>query len=287
MLALGLALLSPAAVQGEDGLAPPVTGFRLQATNGFVLLATVWAPPAGDEGWIGVYLIHGRREAAVYAAPATVTPTTADADLGALGRISVTRAPTGRTETARLTCAANGKQRVEAERYEGTIEFHGEEGFADVSATGAPLLYPMPCGIPEGGSGAHSKSLPGARLDVEAERSDSYRLEFDAIQARPGARTAVSAEVEEHKGEIEIHRATSTWASSGALRYDRGLQGATVKPPAPFSGHGVFRADAPRAKRWTGNLTVDLPGRANVRVAGPGFLASLEHPRVSAAQRRR
>jgi hypothetical protein len=89
----------------------------------------------------------------------------------------------------------------------------------------------------------------------------------------------VSAEVEEHLGEMEIHRAIWTWASSGALRYDRGLQAATVRPPAPFAGHGSFHSNARCASRWTGNLSVDLPGHSDVPVTGRSFSACLEHPR--------
>jgi hypothetical protein len=120
-----------------------VTGFHLQASNGYGFLALAGeAPLEGDEGWVGLFLVRGDRHAAVtYAAPVTVTRETIDADLGKLGRISVVRVPTGRTRTAHLVCGSESTQRVKAERYEGTIEFHGEEGFTEVDATGAPLVY--------------------------------------------------------------------------------------------------------------------------------------------------
>jgi hypothetical protein len=101
----------------------------------------------------------------------------------------------------------------------------------------------------------------------------------------------VSAEVEENRGEMEIHRAVGTWASADALHYDRHLRTATIRPPDPFSGHASFRFSA-RSKTtsactttgtaasagcWTGNLTVDLPGRPDVPLTGPGFYALLEH----------
>lgn len=222
--------------------------------------------------------MRGRR-LAYYVAPAIVTSKTIDADLGKLGRISVTRVPTGQTKTVRRGCKPGRRKQVKAERYKGTIEFHGEEGFADVSATSAPLEYPTLCGSGEEGGRPPGKGLPGARLDVEKRRPEKYRLEFDAIQRRPGARTGVSVEVEEHRGEMEIHRATWTWASASALLYDRHLRTATVRPPAPFAGHGRFHAHARPANRWTGNLTVDLPGRSDVPVTGRGFGATLEHPR--------
>ncbi|MGE5280942.1 MAG: hypothetical protein ACM3N0_01220 [Chloroflexota bacterium] len=283
MLGLALTLLLPSAVQGEEGRLPPITGFRLKASNGYVLFALAGVPKEEEEEEeeeeIGLFLVHGKRAMVTYAAPATVTRTTIDADLGKLGRISVTRVPTGRMKTVRRNCKPGSRKRVKAERYEGTIEFHGEEGFTEVSATSAPLEPTFLCIGSEWSGRPPGKSLPGARLDVDKRRLEKYRLEFDATQRRPGARTGVSVEVEEHRGEMEIHRAIWTWAGAGALRYDRRLRTATVRPPAPFAGHGSFHRNARHGNQWTGNLTVDLPGRADVPVTGRGFSAGLEHPR--------
>lgn len=279
-LVLAFGLLLPAAVQGDDVRSPSVTGFRLEASNGYEFLALAGeAPPEGDEGWIGLFLLNGDRHSAVtYGAPAAVTHRTIDADLGKLGRLSVTRVPTGRTKTVRWGCEPGEKKRVEAERYEGTIEFHGEEGFTDVSAGSAPL-DPNPCGVGEERGRPPGMTLPGARLNAEKRRIGEYGFDFNAVQNRPGARTEVGSEVEEHRGEMEIHRATWTRAGADVLRYDRRLRTATVRPPVPFSGHGSFRVRARGRSLWTGNLTVDLPGRSDVPLTGRGFLANLEHPR--------
>ena len=85
-LVLVFGLLLPPVVQGDEVRSPSVTGFRLEASNGYEFLALVGeAPPEGDEGWIGLFLVRGDRHAAVtYAAPATVTGGTIDADLGKL-----------------------------------------------------------------------------------------------------------------------------------------------------------------------------------------------------------
>jgi hypothetical protein len=278
LLVLVMALLLPSSVQGEEARQPPTTVFRLQASNGYELFGFAVAPAEGDEGEIALYLSRGKREAAIYYSPATVSRTAVEADLGKLGRISVKRVRTGRTKTVRRGCHSKKRKRIEVERYEGTIEFHGEEGFTDVSATSAPLERATFCVAEEGGR-PPGKTLPGARLDVDKNLFDKYRLEFDAVQPRPGSRTVVSAEVDEHRGEIGIYRVTWTVAGAAALHFDRHLRSATVRPPAPFAGHGTFHADAPRARRWTGNLTVDFPGRADVPITGPGFSADLAHPR--------
>jgi hypothetical protein len=278
---LAAGLLLPAVAQGAGSSAGSPTGFKLRASNGYDLVGLVVTSPEGDEGEIALYLTaRDRHGGALYEAPATVTPTTVDADLGRLGRISVRRVRTGGTRTIRRGCKPGEKERVRAERYEGTIEFHGEEGFADATASSAPLEHPNLCSAGQGeiGRGSPPKSLPGARLDVEKRRPEEYRLEFDALQKKPGGKTGVAVEVEEARGEMTIARYTWTWARPDALRYDRELRSATVKPPAPFAGAAHFRTEGDRG-RWTGNLTADLPGRANVPITGPGFDATLEHPR--------
>ena len=71
-------------MQGEENQPPTITGFRLEASNGYEFLALAGeAPPEGDEGWIGLFLVRGDRHAAVtYAAPATVTDETIDVNAG-------------------------------------------------------------------------------------------------------------------------------------------------------------------------------------------------------------
>ncbi len=275
MLVLASTLLLSAIAQGEEDRALVLTGFELKVSNGYRFIVVTGAA-AEAEGRIGVVLARGKHTIVAYSTPATVSPTTIDADLGKLGRISVTRVSTGRTKMVHWGCKSGSMRRVEAERYEGTIEFHGEEGFAEVSATSAPLVYPKIC--VRAVRGTPDNAPPGAHLDVDKRLPEGYRFAFDAVQSWAGARTAVSVEVEERRGEMEIFRSTWIWASNDALSYDRSLHTATVRPPAPFAGHGTFHSDARGANQWTGNLTVDLPGRSDVPVTGPGFWeADLEH----------
>lgn len=81
----------------------------------------------------------------------------------------------------------------------------------------------------------------------------------------------------EKRGKIWIERDIETVVGAGAFRYDPRLRVATVSPPAPFDGSATFRREAPRRNRWTGNLTVDMPGRADTPLAEPGFRLSLVH----------
>lgn len=276
-IVVALSAVPPSVAVAEEEQEPQPVTFTLGASNGYRLVALADISAPSGEGAIGVFL-QSRSGLAYYLVPAKVTRRTIDANLGKLGRISVTRVVTDRMKSVPRGCRKGRTKRVRAQRYEGTIEFRGEEGFTEISADRAPIQFmPIECFGREGG-GSERKELPGARLDVERRRRDEHRIEFTATQRRPGARTAVSAEITEDRGRMYVQRATWTWAKARMLRYDRRLRTATVRPPAPFSGHGTFRRNASRARRWTGNLTADFPGRSNVRLTGRSFFPTLEHP---------
>ena len=67
-----------------------------------------------------------------YFAPASFPPTSISADLGKLGRISVKFVPSGST-AQRTTCGS--ARMFESGIYEGAIEFRGEGGYTNFSAT--------------------------------------------------------------------------------------------------------------------------------------------------------
>jgi hypothetical protein len=289
-VALLLALALPGGLQAAESQEPTPYAFVVQGTHGYKLIAVAIPPPPQaaefdpeDKGSLGLYLEHGKNALVTYAyRTATVTPTSLEADLGARGKISVTRVATGRQKPVK----ACGKSRpVPVSRFEGTIEFHGDEGFTEVAATRAPGsdLRVISCaGGEERAPVVPGKSLPGAHLEVEQrvehEGVETSSLTLDATQARPGAKTRIDASVMELDGETEIHRFFSTWAGADALSYEhRHLNFATLKPSGPLSGWGHFvrrpGSAENEAGRWTGNLTVDFPGRADVPASGPGFTA--------------
>jgi hypothetical protein len=278
---LAVGLLLPSGVAAAEEEVPQIMAFQTKASDGWTFEVLAGAAPEGaepDQGWTGIYLVRGKSEEVTYAAPATVTEKSIDADLGSLGKIEVTRVPTGRMRTVRTGCEPVGKERVGVDRFEGTIEFHGEEGFTELDADSAPGDSASLCGDDE--SGSAGKGLPGARLAAEKEHLENFRVDFQAVENRPGARTSVSAEIEEQRGPIEIHRSVGRWAPAATLRWDHHLRHATVEPPAPFSGHASF-ADGHGVRgigHWAGNLSVDFPGHAGVPLSGSGFHASLSHP---------
>jgi hypothetical protein len=272
-----LGLSQPAGARSAPDPPPDLAIFEVRASHGYDVTIIASRSPDG-EGTIAV-LAANRRSAAIYRTTATVTATAVEADLGELGRISVRSVRTGRERTVRDGCEGQGKRRIGATRYEGTIEFHGEEGFTDVSASGAPFAFgtylAFACAVV--GGRPPGKQLPGAFLDVHRNPEEN-ELMLHAIQSRPGAATSISVQIDIRRGDFEITRATGVRGRAGTLRFDPQLRSATLAPPAPFAGHATFHRDASPAGRWTGNLTVDLPGDSDYPLTGPGLEVNLVHP---------
>jgi hypothetical protein len=223
-------------------------------------------------------IVYGKHGSATYGAPATITASRFEADLGALGRIALNISPSGREKTLRSRCTdEQGPFTFEPQVYSGSFAFHGEEGFAEAS-TAAPreytrfLLDILCAGAGSGEIGG--QGLPGARLRLHSRRG-SFHLSLQANKNRPKAGTRFEVETHEKRGQIAISRSRALWAGSAAFAYDPLLRTATLAPPAPFSGHASFRRDASAANRWSGNLSVDLPGRSNVPLTSAGIGATL------------
>jgi hypothetical protein len=269
------ALLAPATATALDSDLKGSAIFRLQASNGYSILVLAASERADGRGDLAL-IVHRGGDSAVYSAPATVTPTKLDADLGALGRISLDVVPSGREKTLRSRCGGEPVT-YEPDFYRGSFEFHGEEGFSEARAERLPeyarFWLEFGCGGDSFGE-ATGAGRPGARLLVRRGKRH-HRLRLQVNQNRPGARTVFEAEVTEKRGPIEIARTSSGRLASDAFRYDPLLRTATLAPPPPFSGHATFHRNAPPANRWSGNLTVDFPGRSNVPLTGPGLHADV------------
>jgi hypothetical protein len=254
-LSLWVALLiatAPASASRE-GDAGGFAVFNLKASNGYSMQVIAASEAGFEHGKVLIWLIR-KNSFATYFAPATVTDTTVEADLGPVGK----------------------------------IEFHGEEGYTDVTATRLPLsLHPYidsicgGVGITEiAGSG-----IPGARLTATA-RKRLGRVSLQVNQNHPGARVKAQASIYEKRGRIQVYRAVEGTYSATAFHFDPQLRSASLTPPAPFAGSALFRRDAKAMNRWTGNLAVDFPGNSHVSLTGAGFETHLRHANLSESRSR-
>jgi len=274
--------LAPVGASATDSDLKHAFAFRLDGSNGYSIVALAANERADGRGEVVLFVSRGN-EGAIYMAPAVLTATSVEADLGLLGEISLDVIPSGREKEIRSGCGGEPETtRIEPQRFRGNFEFHGEEGYTD-AVTDAPREYTqfflwLVCdGV--GGGETTEGSLPGARLKLHA-RNGPNRLELQANKNRPGARSRFEVEVHEERGKMRISRSTSLWAGAQAFQYDPLLRTATLDPPAPFAGEARFSRGATPANRWAGNLTVDLPGRSNVRLSSAGTRATLIHAKL-------
>jgi hypothetical protein len=272
MLVATLVVAGPAAAKSL----PAPRGFRLRASNGYSLrVIALNNPKAGRSGVI--VIVSNRNSSVVYStSDAVVTETSIEADLGEVGRIDVDFVPSGQARTERSECG--GRPLIfDGGRYQGVIDFEGEHGYSQAhvkSARGeARLLLSIVCAgsTPSEGIGGHS---PGARLTAKSK--DRGGLEFVAMKNSPSRPTRLTASIEEKRGAMEIARSVAVVAPPRAFAFDVPSGDATVDPPTPFSGQAEYRRRPGGGSTWRGDLSVDFPGRPNVRLTGGSTHASLE-----------
>jgi hypothetical protein len=258
-------LLGPAAASS----APlPVPGaFRLAGSNGYTIYVLASPPRAGRAGRVQIYA-SAKDRGASYSAPATVTETSIQANLGDLGEIAVTFQ---RSNQARSVPCGRQTIRFDSGNYEGTIDFRGEEGYTSVEATSAPGIFTGFCGegFIEGGPPERAR---GAALYV---RNPALGPELSVHKSRPGAAAQIAASTSEYSNGISIDRYEWLQMPGSDFTFDRHLRTAAVHPPAPFSGSAQFDLRKKAGRRWSGDLSVDLPGRSGVPLTGPTLRATL------------
>ncbi len=276
-----LALLAPARAAALDSDLKGSAVFRLEASHGYAILGFAASERLDGRGDIGL-IVYRKGAAVAYSAPATVTPTRLDADLGALGRISAEIVPSGRKRKLRSGCGGDTPV-IEPRRYRGTFEFHGELGYTEAAATDVPeyarFFLDVLCPGSGGGFETSGARLPGARLRTFSRDRGDRRLSLQLNKNRPGKATVFSATIAETRGRIRIERSVSGRQPARAFDYDPLLRTAIVAPSAPFSGAASFRRGAPPADRWTGDLSVDFPGEPDVGLTGAAFSIHVVHAR--------
>jgi hypothetical protein len=271
-------LLAPASSTAVDSDLKFAYAFKVEASNGYEIVA--WAGNERADGRGQIALFVGRGDGtAIYAAPAHLTATSLRADLGALGTVDLNVSPSGRKQVLHSGCdEGSGPSTYEPRRYEGRFEFHGEEGYANAESP-APRDFPrfffgLAClGSGEGGEEV-GPGFPGARLRLKAKQGD-FRLGLQAHKNRPGKRAHFEVETHEKRGRVRISRYSEVWLGPNAFRFAPDLSSATIAPPAPFAGEGRFWRGSARSGSWSGDLTVDLPGRADLPLTGGGVKANL------------
>jgi hypothetical protein len=273
-----------AIVPGAGAAEPAKPAFdgliELTGTNGYHLSGLI----VSANGIGQVTLFVGRAgEAATYTARGEGTTDSLDVDFGRLGKVDVEVRPTGKNETFPRECGGHKPVTVPATELVGSIEFHGEGGFTDATATNLPLrlapLLNLICGHGLGVTTTSASHFRGVLL--RAKKAGGPKLEIE--QNHPGAPVFYEAAVHEKEGPVAVTRAVRGHLGAGALRFDPSLEAASFTGAAPFTGKATYSGRTPSIMAspgtgtWRGSLKVDFPGAAAVPIAGPGFKASVVH----------
>jgi hypothetical protein len=253
----------------------------VRGSNGYVISVFVRAEKTG-QGRVLVSAV-GRTGRVSIDAPVDLSGEGIAADLGRYGEIDMDWVPSGQAEKGRTRCRSFPPVPIwfAGGMYVGEFEFHGEEDFTAVQAESVDGRQGWwgyeNCGF------TVSEGYPGPGVLLEAERSaqgaprGSYRY-FSAVQNRPGGEVTYLAGAGEVQGGLRVYRSAYVAGGAGTLRVRGRLHRAEVRPPAPFSGRGVFDRIARRGPgTWRGNLRVDFPGRPSVSLAGRRWEGTLMH----------
>jgi hypothetical protein len=277
---LALCLLAPAVAPAAEEDEGAIAAFRLNGSNGYRVLVLASRDPGKARGDLLIF-VGSKHGGVSYGTTASVEESGIRADLGELGMIDLAFVPLKGKE--RHECGPGGEvSRIDRGEYRGIVELHGEEGYTEARATRLVadfgIFLELVCGGTVTFGDSTGPGLPGARFSARLHRGRDTALSLEIKKNRPSAPSAFAVLAAEQRGDIRIRRTMEGIVGPGAFSYDRNLRTATVSPPAPFDGSATFRREAPRRNRWTGDLTVDLPGRADTPLTGdPGFRTRLVH----------
>jgi hypothetical protein len=279
-LALLAALPAVAAKAGRGTLDNSIlAGFKLSGSNGYriqvLTLGRRLALLEASKGQVG----------ASYAVQGKISGNRIEARFGSLGHISVRFVPSPHPR-------GKGSQRQgcdepidlsEKGTFQGTIRFAGEHGYTKVSshrASGVVIgIGQEGCGIAK--SAAPSEALPlsglTTRLTAVAKKNGkTYSL--DASKVDDDNQLSLNAWIQERRPRMEIFRVASAIVGGENSFLSTAVGShpaqATLKPPKPFSGIGVFQENSPLSASWRGSIAAWFPGIGKVRLAGPKFASS-------------
>jgi hypothetical protein len=279
-VALTGGLLSPAhsaAAKKHDFVIGPsrTSEAHLRGTNGYAASLFI----SGAEVSLSV---SGHHATVQYSARGRVTKRLIKARFGRLGQISLRFHPSQRPHRVPQppgNCKGAGEL-VEPGVFVGRIEFVGEGRYTEVHARRA-----------EGEVRKRAKEV--CRQEKESGRSRVGIL-FLHAQAKDGSASFTAFKPKSTTGSlpdesnfissiIEPHRhllifRTIEGSSDGdaflSTMSHGELVGATIEPPAPFSGSATYLKNPPKpSEGWTGDLAGEFPGIGKVNLTGSDFCA--------------
>jgi hypothetical protein len=277
---LGRRTLSELKFTNRDGYAITVIGFG----------QTVALSVSRDHGHPNGRSVK-RSSTTTYLAHGKVTPTSIQASFGDRGRIAVRFRPARRSLRAgpnagckRSSDGLLGRLGV----FVGELRFRGENGYTSAEVhrvQGGTIDFKALIACLLGGARPGRRALVSGvrthpshrpkRTTLIADRKTALSRTVFGAQARGGGRVRFIALDESSEGSLGTIRIATASAPAASFAFDDHLAGATVAPPAPFSGSGAFQHGVGSEKSWAGSLAVSFLGAPGTPLTGSPFKTQL------------
>jgi hypothetical protein len=214
------------------------------------------------------------------------------AHFGRLGLIDVAFTPTKTLNSTEPEEGCTGAPRTLREGvFAGTIDFAGEREFVRIEesqVTGSmSVISQWECPEAEamGPFARVSRLLAATSRSKKGERESatlaavrrgfsSYFVAGVAHRHNGGKSIFLGAKIEIREG-MDIWRATEVRGPASAFDFDHAAGTASLRPPAPFTGHASFAARPHGRGLWRSTIRVPLLGANPIDTGGPGFRVTL------------
>jgi hypothetical protein len=236
-----------------------------------------------NDRWTELFASSGR-SAALYLIRRHTRGSGIEAEFPGVGRVSMRFAPTGppRREPGFFSACDGGATIKQPGYFLGLTRLRGERGYTTVHAIRAPgqviTMERETCRR----SIFNEQSEPEDDITqlVAYSRSGGRTVAFSGstVHLTPRSFTSFGGNITERRDQMTIVRyAFASGETSDLAPSDTGPfpLSATVTPPSPFKGSGVFQRVPGGDNSWTGSLRIAVPGVGQVRLAGPSFSARL------------
>jgi hypothetical protein len=224
--------------------------------------------------------------ATAYIARGTVTPRRIAASFGKFGSVDVRFRSSGHVVRSDPGRRCRGADRFTNRLgvFLGSIRFSGEKRYVAVRAHRAKGGIRSPlhlhCASPPRRPSTRSwaRPLPRHPSFTPASLTADWRHAVAATELfvlRGRRATLFLAFSEENVGSIAELRYGLATAHSKVFDINDALTAATITPPAPFHGKGIYAAAPDGTTSWSGPLSVSFPGLPRAPLTGPQFEVEL------------
>lgn len=221
-----------------------------------------------------------------YVARGTATSRRLEASFGRLGHVSMRFRPSGRVNTSkpRRHCRGPDHFTYRLGAFVGSIRFANEGGGMALRVHRARGRIRSPlrlhCALPRFPFLSDKAARPirsgpsSPRMFFTAGWRDAVdSVEFAAFQI--ATKTLLLAVSEQSLGSVAQISYALAIAPGKVISTNDALTEATVEPPAPFAGKGIYRAAPDGSTTWSGTLAVFFPGEPRLSLSGPPFKPTL------------